>query len=348
MKKLYLGICLFLLSFCGQSQNNIKPPEIYFTQDLEGFQKLDAFKNALKGVKIIGIGENTHGLGAVFARKVELVKFLHQEMGFDILLMESGFADGLLSWYALDELSTSEYKKAFTSYDFYRCQEMHPLYQYVKEQHQKERPLFMAGIDGQPQQDYLQSRLKQFYQVYDTSMVTRIGKEFSEFNYLYVYERDKDEEKFLRQAAQFETFMVDLKKSLLALKNEKNQWEVGCYLDMLRIFASTYKDMQPGDMAYPKGLARRDRQMYEAVRWFEKKYPDKKIMVWAQNSHVENQKTGEDPVKWMGHYLKEHYKEAYYSIGGSVYQGRDLFHWNNQVDEFMYDSADHTAFHLEA
>src|SRR5690606_42073490 len=66
---------------------------IEFTSDLESFESLSGWRESLKGVEIIALGENTHGLGEVFAAKTELVKFLHQELGFDWVLFESGYGD---------------------------------------------------------------------------------------------------------------------------------------------------------------------------------------------------------------------------------------------------------------
>ena len=57
---------------------------IAFTSDLENFENIAGLKESLKGVEIIALGENTHGLGEVFATKTELVKFLNQKLGLKI------------------------------------------------------------------------------------------------------------------------------------------------------------------------------------------------------------------------------------------------------------------------
>jgi len=39
------------------------------------------------------LGEQSHGEATTYETKIKLIKFLHQEMDFDILAIESGFYD---------------------------------------------------------------------------------------------------------------------------------------------------------------------------------------------------------------------------------------------------------------
>ena len=44
-----------------------------------------------QGKEIVMLGEQTHGEGTAFETKIKLIKYLHKELGFDLLLFESGF-----------------------------------------------------------------------------------------------------------------------------------------------------------------------------------------------------------------------------------------------------------------
>jgi erythromycin esterase len=62
------------------------------------FSDLEGLKPILPGVQVVMLGEPSHGDGTTFSAKIRLIKFLHQEMGFDVLAFESGFYDCRNAW----------------------------------------------------------------------------------------------------------------------------------------------------------------------------------------------------------------------------------------------------------
>lgn len=59
----------------------------------DDFSDLMPLAAAIGDARIVQLGESTHGDGAAFAAKARLVRFLHRELGFDVLLWESGMYD---------------------------------------------------------------------------------------------------------------------------------------------------------------------------------------------------------------------------------------------------------------
>jgi erythromycin esterase len=57
------------------------------------FSDLKPFRNALAGVRVVGLGEATHGSHEIFTMKHRLVEFLVKEMGFTALAMESSYSN---------------------------------------------------------------------------------------------------------------------------------------------------------------------------------------------------------------------------------------------------------------
>ncbi len=57
------------------------------------FADLQPFKKLIGDSRLVVLGEQSHGDGAVFYAKARLIKFLHQEMGFDVIAWESGMFD---------------------------------------------------------------------------------------------------------------------------------------------------------------------------------------------------------------------------------------------------------------
>src|SRR6266699_3115844 len=57
----------------------------------DDFGDLEPLRATLKGVRVVMLGEQSHGDGTAFVAKTRLIRFLHERMGFDVLAFESGF-----------------------------------------------------------------------------------------------------------------------------------------------------------------------------------------------------------------------------------------------------------------
>ncbi|MCJ8289076.1 MAG: erythromycin esterase family protein [Crocinitomicaceae bacterium] len=347
MKKTILLAVLILIYSCGSHINSQQ--KIEYTSDLKEFTDLAPLKETLKDVTIISLGENTHGMGEVFKTKVELVKYLHQELGFDLVLFESGYGDGALTWANRDSLSARQLMSSFSSNYYYNCEELFSLFSYVKQRSETKRPLMIQGIDCQPQQSFLAQKITDLTISIDTVFSSAVQQNFQDFNRLYKYEQNKDTIGFNNQAEQFISFLDACDQILTKNKGQiinagflEN--EIISIHKTIEIFRATYSSLQIGDiMSFPNSYNLRDQSMFNTVEWFKEKYPNKKIIIWAQNSHVEN-KSNSSSVKWMGHYLKEKYGAKYYSVGAIVYSGRDLRY--DGAIEFEHNSPDYLAYHL--
>ena len=77
------------------------------------FTDLNPLKEILDGVKIVFLGENTHGDGAGDRFKARLISFLHEELNFDTLVWEIGLFDGFQADGRLQLVSDSGYGSIF-------------------------------------------------------------------------------------------------------------------------------------------------------------------------------------------------------------------------------------------
>lgn len=341
-----ITLILLLTFYSCKAQTDFKST-IEFTSDLESFENLSGLKETLKDVEVIALGENTHGLGEVFAAKTELVKFLHQELGFDLVLFESGFGDAALAWEQFDSLSTKEFTRVFSSNFYYNSEEIENLVGYAKSQNGK---LKIQGFDCQPQQNYLIKRMSEIIQPIDSTFAKLIPLEMRNFNNLYQFENDKDTLSFNKQRDRFIEF---LQKYNFFLNNNINELvvsgttinEINAIKISNEIFIKTYSKIKIGElMGWPAAYNLRDKSMFEIVMWFKEMNPESKIIIWAQNSHIENKTKPNYNVNWMGHSLKKSYGNKYYSIGTVVYSGKNLNY--NGTTEFEHKDNSYLAYHL--
>ena len=117
------------------------------TLDLrEPLDDLAPLKEILRDARIVQLGENTHGDGACFEAKARLVRFLHEEMGFDVLAFESGLwecdrANELLRKGDADGAMTS------SVFGIWHVAPVRSLFRYLAERSRAETPLVLAGFD---------------------------------------------------------------------------------------------------------------------------------------------------------------------------------------------------------
>ena len=338
---------LIALTFgSGNAQTNFNST-IEFTSDLEKFENLTGLKESLKGVEIIALGENTHGLGEVFTAKTELVKFLYEELGFDLVLFESGFGDAALAWENLDSLSAKEFTSVFSSNFYYQSKEIEDLVRYVKS---KNGQLNIQGFDCQPQQDYLIKRMAEIAQPIDSLLSNSVPLEMRSFNYLYQYENEKDTVSFNNQRDKFTGFLNKYDAFLTEnhadlLSSGTNIQEITTIKKSIGIFKNTYSEIQFGEMmGWPVSADIRDKALFEIVKSYKEENPDSKIIIWAQNSHIENKSVPNYNVHWMGHQLKKTFGDRYYSIGTVVYSGKNLNY--NDTFDFEHNDSTYLAYHL--
>lgn len=116
----------------------------------DDFSDLRPLGPILEGAQVVVLGEATHGDGETFRAKARLVRFLHRELGFDVLAFESGFYDCWKAWRAIEpgeDPGAAFRRSVFPIWT--RAAQLQPLIAHFAAAARSERPLELAGIDPQ-------------------------------------------------------------------------------------------------------------------------------------------------------------------------------------------------------
>jgi erythromycin esterase len=257
------------------------------------FSDLEFLRHALRDVRIVLLGEADHNAGTDFTARSRLVKFLHQELDFDVLAFEAPLHGTALAWYSIragapvrDALRTGLW--GFWSH----AEQMQSLVAYIGEQAGGDRPLEVAGFDNRPWIDpWRRNTLPRFAVELGEFLRTQgtpgaLGDPGSpEFAILEVLAGQRafdpqpapeEQTAFLRA---IEATVAELEAST---EKAARFWAealrgVGCHAR----YEGGIGDAREDERCF------RDVQMGEHLLWLaNERYPDRKIIAWAATSHV--------------------------------------------------------------
>ena len=257
------------------------------------FKDLEPLRTTLKGVRVVLLGEQSHGDGNTFLAKTRLIRFLHEQMGFDVLVFESGLYDCAKAW-DLRDPSRGIFRIWSAS------KEVQPLLDYLGARAKSERPLELAGTDcqltGPASKEFLVQDLAAFLNRIDPKLaqgtewdrVVRVIGHLLEGS----WELETEPVPSLKEQTSF-VQTIERWRSLIASHDKSpatRPWS-GAYwrqlLASLRVFAEQNWRTDNKDLrGNPEVFAMRDRQMGKNLVWLAKeRYPNRKLIVWAATFH---------------------------------------------------------------
>ena len=107
--------------------------------------------DVLADARVVQLGEQTHGDGTAFLLRTRLVRFLHEQLGFDAVAFESGFYECQAVQAALSTASISLHEAIDRGvYPIWaESRQMQHLFAYLRGTHASARPVEFFGFDVQ-------------------------------------------------------------------------------------------------------------------------------------------------------------------------------------------------------
>lgn len=296
--------------------------------DFSNDSDLLVLKDVIGNSRVVLLGEQSHGGGSTYLAKVRLVKFLHKEMGFDVLAIESGMFDCAKIWQQMnlgnnmeDEVTNSMF------YMYAKSKEVKPLFRYIDAQIHSERPLLFSGIDSQHTGEKSQNHLVDDLKVH----LDNSGSGITKTEAWPVFKRKSLDVVSMQRkvsAEEKQTFYDVIKNIKEELQNHFSQNEP--FLENSFFWLQIIESIESQAKRYWGDVEDmdRDRQMADNVSWLlNNTYKDKKVIIWAHNFHIAR---GIAPILPMGHFLKKGLKDNMYAIGFTGYDGEFINFINNK------------------
>lgn len=365
---LFLCTLLFCISCIGQTESGVKWVNKNAVQILSidpensHYEDLAPIKSAIGDARIVLLGEQEHGDGSAYLAKSRLVKFLHSEMGYNVLAFESDFFGVNKGWFDYKK-GKREYKDVISQlYVFWAQSEMcQNLFHSMEISQQSNRPMILAGFDCQqlltiskeeliPSLDSIISQYGIIMEDTDKAFFFKVIKDaMKDFHDQEI--TDSDQKRFLEilyilsdqfKEHKLDEFWIQEIDNLKGFMMHTWYWWLDRQNDMVN---NNYRDMQ----------------MAKNILWLlNEKYKNEKIIIWAGNGHIIKSDTlfEVEAEGWkpeirqypMGEILFDSLKNDMYSIGFVSNKGQSSYLKYNEDNLFVQyniEPADSNSFACE-
>jgi erythromycin esterase-like protein len=111
----------------------------------DDYSDLQFLKPIIGSRRLVQLGESGHGVAEFDAAKVRLIKFFHEQMGFDVMAFESSIYECVAAGTATGSVDML----AESIFTVWATEEVVPLFEYILTTQRTGRPLILAGFDTQ-------------------------------------------------------------------------------------------------------------------------------------------------------------------------------------------------------
>jgi len=290
------------------------------------FSDLRFLAPLLTNKRIVQLGESGNGVAEFDLAKVRLIKYLHEELGYDVMAFESSIYECERAQKDILKLSALDLMRACIS-SVWHTSETLPLFDYIKQTQRTKRPLILAGFDEQTSSVSVDSRPTVF-----RSAISSIDTAYAR----RVYETDTT---FLRNREPGNAYLTANRDRLVA------------FYDSLAVFLRIHRREIEAAHRDDPNLAVITRQAAVSMTFFVRQlaagadtsgsggdirdlgmannldfllndlYPGKKVIVWAHNAHIQHREHTARVPRSMGTWVADRHRKEVYTIGLFMYRG---------------------------
>lgn len=294
----------------------------------DDFSDLQFLKQLLAGKRVVQLGESGHGVGEFNLAKVRLIKFLHQQMGYDVIAFESSLPQCYLADQAIGSAVPIEVMKRCI-FGVWHSNETLSLFDYLDATRKGCKRLTLAGFDTQDS-----SKAAGAPGLLNEMLVLAGWPRAAELasNELELFARTAKNPLPPELVARLAAFYRDAAAVLET--GRARLLKAGANRERLDVAIQSAKSRvrlvgQFAEWASSASVESRDSGMADNLDFLlDILYPGRKVIVWAHNAHITYEQAP-NAAKMMGSFIAERRKAEVYTVG--LFMGRGAATTNSRV-----------------
>lgn len=296
-------------------------PITYLEQEDTTYQDFCFLEKYLQNKRIVLLGEQLHTDAKTFQTKGRIIRYLHQKLGYNVVLYESSMFDVWLMNNNPDSLCP---KEAIFNF-WWDNPECLSIWEYYNDTRKSSNPIILGGFDIQATGSYPDSSY--FHQLDEYLLSKNIDvKNFQHFYSIKEQCRKVSNTYYAKQQLTIEKqklILADLDSIInlltyLPQSSLKDQLYYRQFINQRKAYACFW-EYAPGELSR---MNLRDSLMADNIKWLaDSVYSNEKIIIWTANVHALSGSSDNkvDRFKSTGSYLKAHYGNSAFTITTSSY-----------------------------
>jgi erythromycin esterase len=307
-------------------RGRLHPIRSLFSDD---FSDLQFLKPLLAGKRVVQLGESGHGVSEFSLIKARLIKFLHQELGYDVLAVEGSLAQ----CFHADRAAIQQGPRDMMGnclFGTMNHRELLPAFAHLQTTRKEGHPFNLAGFDNQDSgidHAVTDTRMQAMLTTLSPPLAARLVQMDGDLRNQYA--KMAYGPMAAAQAGAMAAFYDEVALALAA--GRAQLLAIGCPADeadmAVQYFKSRARLVQQLASTPAKSSDLRDQAMADNMEFLmDKLYPGRKVVVYAHNAHIAYQAVPNGGTP-MGSHLARRRKSEIYTIG--LYMGRGHAAYNN-------------------
>jgi erythromycin esterase len=352
MKRNFAILFSFLLTAASrpQAQNLDYPQRTFLYEHAYTIHPDETFSRTsweyivpnINNKRIVLIGEFTHGSKEILEVRNDLIRFLHEKLGFDAIVFESGIGELAAADINRKQLNATQMTPVFPGGR--RTREDRELMEYAKKSN-----ISVAGFDVQRSGNSFVSILKNAArkQNLDTAFCSKLEERFG------IIQRELADKKAVYDAVSAKT--IQLVADYQKIHDQLSINKAGNFsreqLFSLKTIANRVRFLQymlrfVNDRDLNSVYEARDSAMADNIRWLaDSIYKNEKIIVVGHNFHIAK---SNEHLTVMGGILRNYYPNDMYSLGVFAGSGSYADSSGKEIKMLPPDSANTDLKHIIA